>query len=631
MTLPDTDLALVLALSPPPDGSPSLWVQLVPFLLILGIFYFVILMPMRRRQKKVAEFQAALKAGDRVVTTGGIYGQITKVNDATVQLQVAPNVRHRGREGDRGRAAGAAAGRPRLQHHVTVMNSNLTWKVITVAAVVALSVWSFYPPEKKVRLGLDLKGGVHLVMRVQTDDALKVETETSAERLREELAGRNMAVAGVTAEPPTRFTVTGVPQAQDQEFRQVAEEQTAAVYDRSSSAGGTYTFTIKPNVERNLRDESVKQALQTIERRVNELGVAEPIVAPHGTANDQILVQLPGVSDVNRAKEIIRSTALLELKIVDEGPAPTREALLQAHGGAVPANMDVVTGVSTQPGGGTVFYLVRKAASITGRDLRNARPSLDENNQPAVSFSLNNDGAVKFGKVTQENIGRQLAIILDGRVQSAPVIESRITDEGRISGTFTQQEVADLSLVLRSGALPASLTYLEERTVGPSLGADSIRAGVTASLTGLALVAVFMLLYYKLSGHQRDHDRGPEPGHPARLHVLHRRDDDAARRRGLHPDDRHGRGLQRAHLRAHQGGTAGRQGRPPGGVGRVRPRLPHDSGYAHRVAHRGGVPLPVRHGPHPRVRHHALLRPAVQRLHGRLRVPHAVRGDPLAA
>jgi preprotein translocase subunit SecD len=156
--------------------------------------------------------------------------------------------------------------------------------------------------------------------------------------------------------------------------------------------------------------------------------------------------------------------------------------------------------VSTQPGGGTVFYLVRKAASITGRDLRNARPSLDENNQPAVSFSLNNDGAVKFGRVTQENIGRQLAIILDGRVQSAPVIESRITDEGRISGTFTQQEVADLSLVLRSGALPASLTYLEERTVGPSLGADSIRAGVTASLTGLALVAVFMLLYYKLSG-----------------------------------------------------------------------------------------------------------------------------------
>jgi preprotein translocase subunit SecD len=380
------------------------------------------------------------------------------------------------------------------------MNRNLTWKLVVIAVVVGLATWSFYPPSTKVRLGLDLKGGVHLVMRVQTDDALKVETETASERLREELGNRNIAVSAITAEPPTRFTVAGVPAGQDQEFRQLADEQVGAVYDRSSSAGGSYTFTMKPNVERTLREESVRQALQTIERRVNELGVAEPIVAPHGTAADQILVQLPGVSDVNRAKEIIRSTALLELKIVEEAPAPTREALLQSHNGVVPPSMEVVSGVSEQPGVGTVFYLVRKVAGITGRDLRNARASLDENNRPAVSFSLNNEGATKFGRVTQENIGRQLAIVLDGRVQSAPVIESRITDEGRITGTFTQQEVADLSLVLRSGALPASLTYLEERTVGPTLGADSVRAGVTASLTGLALVALFMLVYYKLAG-----------------------------------------------------------------------------------------------------------------------------------
>jgi preprotein translocase subunit SecD len=148
----------------------------------------------------------------------------------------------------------------------------------------------------------------------------------------------------------------------------------------------------------------------------------------------------------------------------------------------------------------TVFYLVRKVAAISGRDLRNARQTLDENNRPAVSFSLNNEGARKFGRVTGDNVGRRLAIILDGRVQSAPVIEGRITDEGRITGTFTLAEAQDLALVLRSGALPASLTYLEERTVGPSLGADSIRAGVTASLGGLALVIVFMLFYYKLAG-----------------------------------------------------------------------------------------------------------------------------------
>ena len=380
------------------------------------------------------------------------------------------------------------------------MNKVFSWKLGVIVAVLALSVFMFYPPDKKVKLGLDLKGGVHLVMRVQTDDALKVETEAVAERLREELATRNIAVANVTAEPPARIVVSGVPTAQDQEFRRIAEDQTAANYDRASGAGGAYTFTMKPNVERTLRDESVKQALQTIERRVNDLGVAEPVVAPHGTANDQILVQLPGVTDVNRAKEIIRSTALLELKIVEAGPNAAREALLQPYGGTVPSNMDVVSGVPERGNPGTVFYLVRKAAAITGRDLRNARPSLDENNQPAVSFSLNNDGAAKFGRVTQENIGRQLAIILDGRVQSAPVIQSRINDEGRITGVFTQQEVADLSLVLRSGALPASLTYLEERTVGPSLGADSIRAGVLASLTGLGFVALFMLFYYRLAG-----------------------------------------------------------------------------------------------------------------------------------
>jgi len=149
---------------------------------------------------------------------------------------------------------------------------------------------------------------------------------------------------------------------------------------------------------------------------------------------------------------------------------------------------------------GTAFPCGVRASVVTGRDLRNARPSLDENNLPAVGFSLNGDGARKFGAATEANIGRQLAIVLDGRVYSAPVIQSRISDEGRISGSFTQQEAQDLSLTLRSGALPASLTYLEERTVGPTLGADSVRAGVAASIGGLAMVVIFMVFYYKLTG-----------------------------------------------------------------------------------------------------------------------------------
>ena len=381
------------------------------------------------------------------------------------------------------------------------MNRNVQWKLVAVIAVTALSVAALYPPDERIRLGLDLEGGVHMVLRVQTDDALQVETETAAEQLGEEIDLQGITVATVVAPDPTTIRVEGVPQDRDAEFREIADAQLAASYDREAGAGGLYTFRMRAPVETTLRDESVRQALQTIERRVNELGVAEPIVAPYSVGGHQILVQLPGVSDVARAKEIIRNTALLELKIVEEGPAFTQEDLLAARNGVIPPDMEVVSGFSETGGaGGTVHYLVRRVAAVTGRDLRNARPSLDEFNQPAVSFSFNREGARKFGDVTGQNIGRNLAVILDGRVHTAPVIQSRITDEGRINGTFSQEEAADLSLVLRSGALPASLTYLEERTVGPTLGADSIRAGVAASLAGLIVVALFMLAYYRLAG-----------------------------------------------------------------------------------------------------------------------------------
>jgi preprotein translocase subunit SecD len=383
------------------------------------------------------------------------------------------------------------------------MDKNLRWRVIAILAVVALSIWGFYPPQKKVRLGLDLQGGVHLVLRVQTDDALRLDTETTMEQLQEAVEAKGLTNVTFAGVDPARFKVDGVPQGQDAAFREAAAEVETR-FNRESGTGGSYGFVMKPNLVVQLREDAVGQALQTIERRVNELGVAEPIVARTGAAGDQIMVQLPGVANPQRAKDIIRSTALLELKLVEDGPASTKEQLLQTRGGVMPGNMDVVPGVSDTGAPGdraeTVYYLVRKIAAVTGRDLRNAKPSLDENNRPAVSFSLNQDGARKFGKATGENIGRRLAIILDGRVQSAPVIEGRIFDEGRISGTFTQQEVQDLSLILRSGALPASLTYLEERTVGPSLGAESIRSGVTAALGGLLLVVIFLLLYYKLSG-----------------------------------------------------------------------------------------------------------------------------------
>jgi preprotein translocase subunit SecD len=398
------------------------------------------------------------------------------------------------------------------------MYKNLHWKVLTIVVVVlGISMFAWYPLlaqrygwtspeaiiEKRLRLGLDLQGGVHLVLRVHTDDALQIETQATSERLREELGRRNVTVASIDVAGPTQFRVTGVKQEQDGTFRQASDEGPVN-YNRESGVGGVYTFTMKPNIVVSLREEAVTQARQTIERRVNDLGVAEPVVAVQGSRGDEILVQLPGLTDVARAKEIIRSTALLELKLVEAGPASTREELLSPYKGMAPPDMEVATGTLQREQGSatptTSYYLVRRVAAVTGRDLRTARPSLDENNQPAVGFSLNQQGAQRFSRVTGENVGRNLAIILDGRVQSAPRIESRISDEGRITGSFTTQEAADLALVLRSGALPASMSYLEERVIGPSLGRDSIRSGIMASLVGLFFVVAFMLVYYRLSG-----------------------------------------------------------------------------------------------------------------------------------
>jgi len=393
------------------------------------------------------------------------------------------------------------------------MNKNIRWKLLTSLGVFVLFfALGIYPilahqyhlpvpawlAAKQLKLGLDLKGGVHLVLRVQTDEALKIHTTTTSEQLRESLRTAGLTVASIAVTSPTAFRVQGVPPDKDAEFTRLADDQTATNYERNAGAGGTYDFTMRPNIVVTMREQTVTQALETISRRVNELGVSEPNISLYGQSNDEILVQLPGVTDVGRAKEIIRNTAILELKIVEAGPAATQEALLQTYSGKVPEDMEVIQGAAVS--GDTSFYLVKKVAAVTGTDLRNAKPTIDENNRPAVSFSLTNDGARKFGKATGENIGRLLAIVLDHRVSSAARIETKINDEGRITGSFTSQQVQDMSLILRTGALPAGLTYLEERVIGPSLGADSVRSGVLASLVGLFLVVAFMLVYYKLSG-----------------------------------------------------------------------------------------------------------------------------------
>ncbi len=381
--------------------------------------------------------------------------------------------------------------------------NNLRWRILLIVVIIGACLWAIIPPDKKIRLGLDLKGGVHLVLRVNTDDALKLETETTAERLREDLEKAGVTGATVGTLGPREFEVTGVQPAQDALLRSSATGVEAS-FNRESGASGAYRFVMKPNVAIDLARAAVDQAQQTIERRVNELGVAEPLIARQGANDDQLLVQLPGVTDVERAKGVIQSTALLELRLVEQGSAPSREALLQATGGKEPAGTEVLPGIEGRVGAGerpqTVYFLVRKVPVITGRDLRTARQGPDSFNQPAVHFSVKSDGAIKLGKATRENINRRLVIVLDRSVVSAPNIEGQITDEGQISGSFTMQEAEDLALKLRSGALPATLTYLQQQTIGPTLGADSIRAGLIASLSSLGLVALFMLFYYRLSG-----------------------------------------------------------------------------------------------------------------------------------
>jgi preprotein translocase subunit SecD len=381
------------------------------------------------------------------------------------------------------------------------MYKNLRWKLLTIAAVAALAIGVAYPPGERIRLGLDLKGGMYLVLKVQTEDALKIETDTSRDQLAAELQNAGIKIAGARSTGSREFVIEGIAPADDARFRQIADQWVGTSFDRVAQAAGTYAFQLRPGVARRLGEDTVTQAIDTIERRVNALGVAEAQVARYGS-EDQIVIQLPGLRDVARAKSVIQSTAMLELKIVEDGPYPDQASLLQKHGGQAPAGLQVVPGAAEDPRNpAPQFYLVRETAAVSGTDVRNARVSTDEYNRPAVAFTLNSEGQAKFSKVTAANVNRLLAIILDGQVRSAPVIQEAIsTAEARITGTFTQQEVQDLALILKSGALPASLTYQESREVGPTLGADSVRAGIIASLMGLLFVTLFMLVYYKLAG-----------------------------------------------------------------------------------------------------------------------------------
>jgi preprotein translocase subunit SecD len=379
------------------------------------------------------------------------------------------------------------------------MKKNLTWRWVLIGVVTAVGFFLMWPPEKKIHLGLDLKGGIHLVLKVNTDDALRAEVDSAMERVRQALAEKGFPPEALTRlEDNTGFSFRPAPNTGQQVLGKVLREKAP---DFKVTQGVTVVCRLEDNVVRGLRDMAVRQALETIRNRVDQFGVAEPVIQRQGDS-DRIVVQLPGVDDPARVKELIRATAFLEIKPV-VAVAETEEALLAQFGGKVPDDAQVVPGDRrdvTDRVTGRLYYLVKKASVVTGRDLRSARRSQDQFGQPAVSFTLTPEGGKKFGAYTGAHVGEQMAIILDNKVHSAPVIKSQITDSGIIEGNFTVQSAEDLALVLRAGALPASITYLEERTVGPSLGRDSIIRGVRSGLVGIALVMLFMLVYYKGAG-----------------------------------------------------------------------------------------------------------------------------------
>ena len=385
------------------------------------------------------------------------------------------------------------------------MNKRIRVRLVVTFLMTLLSVYLFagFPPslanmEKRIRLDLDLKGGILLVLEVVTDDAIRAETDQTIETVRELLQKENVAYSRLTRTGNNSFAVAGIDPAKESQFRQTIA---SALPDWDIGQNGT--VTLRPAHESALREDTVNQEMIMIRNRIDALGVAEPAIQKYGGSGSyQIMVRLPGADDPARVKVLMQQTALLELKLADSGPFTNEAAAISKYNGTIPGDLEILPSKDRGTSLDT-YYVVRRVASVTGRDLKSAYPARDENGRPAVGFTLTRDGAQRMARVTEENIGRQLAIILDGKIQSAPGIDQRVADSGIIKGGaagFAPQEARDLSMILQSGALPASIKYLREEKISATLGAASIRAGVMASSIALASVVVFMLFYYRMSG-----------------------------------------------------------------------------------------------------------------------------------
>ena len=355
-----------------------------------------------------------------------------------------------------------------------------------------------------IHLGLDLSGGTHLVMQVHVEEAVNSATDRDVQLLTEALTADGAKATKLDPARPEVITVNGGTTAQQSAIHIVITGNEYANYDVTSASGGGYAMTMKQAAIRDIKDRTLETSISTIRERIDKLGTFEPLIEKYGLGEDEIVLELPGISDPAQVQRLIEATPKLEIHpVVGSSGYPDLAQATTAAGGTVPPDQEIFPG-SSGMGGPDQFYVLKRGSVVEGTDFRDAQPSQDENGRPDMTFTLTTDAGDRFYKYTDANKGSMMAITLDNRVIEAANIESAIRDQGRITGGFTQEQVEQLSAKLRSGSLPASITPIETRTIGPSLGAASIHSGVMAAIAGMVVVMIFMLVYYRGAGVNAD-------------------------------------------------------------------------------------------------------------------------------
>jgi len=403
-------------------------------------------------------------------------------------------------------------------------------RLTLLALVVVLSVIFFVPsyqpfyqalpdwlkkvmPNKGITLGLDLQGGIHLVMEVDEDRAVEIAVDRSVVSLQDALVEKKIPVESVARTGPVQVTIQFQNAELKAQIQKVIDDYPTFSEMESAGSANRLVWELREAEAKRIKDSAINQALETIRNRIDQFGVAEPIVQRQGLK--QIVVQLPGVKEPKRARDLIKETALLEFKMLDEDnqarldlpariPKDKEEEVLKQAEAKLPAGDQILfeRGVDKDTGREyRIPYLVKKRVMLTGDVLSDARVSIGQFNDPYVSITFDGKGGREFERITGDNIKKRMAVVLDNTIYSAPVIQDRITGgRAQITGTFSMQEANDLAIVLRAGALPAPLKIIQDLTVGPSLGKDSIEKGVQATLFAGAMVVVFMIVYYRMSG-----------------------------------------------------------------------------------------------------------------------------------